>query len=231
MPKPPPPDPRQVVEASFLAAAADAGQLPPPALVELAFAGRSNVGKSSLMNALVQRHKLVRTSSTPGCTRTVSFFATTCRDGAQMTLVDLPGYGYAQRSRMERNAWAELIENYLLERPSLRVVSVLVDIRRELEDDDRHLLEMLKAPPRTQRPKLEVVLVATKLDRLAMKDRKLRLTTLEQVSGQPVFAVSVEDAASIRRLWQRLRQLAGVEVPPPPREFATKPGQAAIREE
>src|SRR5690606_23305020 len=115
--------------AEFEAAAQAPEQLPPPLGVEVAFAGRSNVGKSSLMNALMERRKLVRTSSTPGCTRAINFCKARARDGAELRLVDLPGYGYAKRSKTERNQWARMIESYLAERDHLRAVVMLVDAR------------------------------------------------------------------------------------------------------
>ena len=123
-------EPWRVIEAEFAAGATALEQLPPPNNVELAFAGRSNVGKSSLLNALMDRRRLVRTSSTPGCTRKINFFRTKARDGAVLTLVDLPGYGYAKRSKAERKLWSELIEAYLIQRDHLRGVVILVDARR-----------------------------------------------------------------------------------------------------
>src|SRR4051812_46210479 len=108
------PPPPRVSRAEFMAAATRAEQLPPPQTLEIAFAGRSNVGKSSLMNSLLERRKLVRTSGTPGCTRQISMFEVTTRLGSRLTLVDLPGYGYAKRSHSERREWAELIHTYLL---------------------------------------------------------------------------------------------------------------------
>src|SRR5688572_26664701 len=136
-----PPLPR-VTQAEFVAGASRAEQLPPPQNIEIAFAGRSNVGKSSLMNTLVERRKLVRTSGTPGCTRQISLFEITTRLGSRLTLVDLPGYGYAKRSHSERKEWAELIQTYLLKRPALAAVVALVDIRRGLQAEDEQLLEM-----------------------------------------------------------------------------------------
>src|ERR1700744_2083949 len=124
------PDASRVVNAEFTAAAKAELELPPPLQLEIAFVGRSNVGKSSLLNRLMNRRNLARTSSTPGCTRQINFFNVRPAAGMNVSLVDLPGYGYAKRSKDERKLWAELIERYLLERPTLRMVAVLVDVRR-----------------------------------------------------------------------------------------------------
>ena len=128
-PKAPPPHTgaSRIVSAEFTAAAHAAAELPPPTQVEIAFAGRSNVGKSSLLNRLMNRRNLARTSSTPGCTRQINFFGVRTSSGVNLSLVDLPGYGYAKRSKDERKLWAELIDGYLLGRPTLRAVALLVD--------------------------------------------------------------------------------------------------------
>ena len=110
-------DASTIVEAKFVAAQGiTGGALPAPTFAEVAFAGRSNVGKSSLINMLVQRKSLVRTSSTPGCTRQVNLFEIHAKDGTALHLADLPGYGFAKRSKQERSEWAKLIEGYLRER-------------------------------------------------------------------------------------------------------------------
>ena len=200
------PDP-QVIESAFVAAAGRASDLPPPTVVEVAFAGRSNVGKSSLMNALLGRRRLVRTSSTPGCTRTVSFFDARFRSGDHLRLVDLPGYGYARRSRAERSLWSALIETYLLERSALRAVVVLLDVRRDVESSDLELIELLAQPSRVARPPLAIQVVATKIDRLSRAARQPRLAELSARLGRSVGGVSVHDAATIDGLWKRLRSV------------------------
>ena len=198
-----------IVEAEYSASASRAEELPPPVAVEVAFAGRSNVGKSTLLNALMRRRGLARTSSTPGCTRTLNFFKVRAKDGAALTLVDLPGYGYAKRSKDERNDWAELAERYLLERQALRLVVVLIDARRGLEDDDRDLLEMIETSKRRDRPTPKTLIVATKLDRLSASARKPTLARIER-PGRPVVGTAPSDSASIDELWRRVRALADV---------------------
>jgi GTP-binding protein len=204
----------RITQAEFLAGAKARDQFPPPAFSEIAFAGRSNVGKSSLMNCLAERHGLVRTSSTPGCTRQVSWFRTTSDDSATIDLVDLPGYGYAKRSKAEKKEWAGLIESYLLERPTLRGVVVLVDVRRGFEEDDVELIKMLSEPPSVSRPQLEIVLVATKLDKIPLSKRKPELEKLKKQAGKPVLGFSAEEKIGKLPLWRMIRRIAGVEVAP-----------------
>jgi GTP-binding protein len=146
---------------------------------------------------------LVRTSSTPGCTRAINFFEARARDGMRITLVDLPGYGYAARSRQEKVQWAQLIEHYLLERPSLSAVVVLVDIRRGLEKDDLDLLELLSEQgPRSRAP--TPVMVATKLDRVAPSQRARALAGLAQ-NERKTIGFSTELPETTANVWRALR--------------------------
>jgi GTP-binding protein len=207
--------PPLVVSAEFAAAAARSDELPAPVAIEIAFAGRSNVGKSTLLNALMYRRGLARTSSTPGCTRTLNFFRVRTRDGATLTLVDLPGYGYAKRAKDEREGWAEVAERYLLERQALRLVVVLIDARRGLEADDRDLLEMIETSERRDRPTPRTLVVATKLDRLAASARKPTLARIGE-PGRPIAGTAESDPKSIEELWRRLRVLADLPSAPSP---------------
>ncbi len=126
-------------ECGFFWASTSATDLPPFDLPEIAFLGRSNVGKSSLVNALTGRNSLARTSNTPGRTRQLNFF----RLGDRLNLVDMPGYGYAKVSRTEVSSWARLIDAYLKGRPTLRRLCLLVDGRHGLKDSDRSWMRML----------------------------------------------------------------------------------------
>ncbi|MFO0570645.1 MAG: ribosome biogenesis GTP-binding protein YihA/YsxC [Polyangiaceae bacterium] len=204
----------RVVKAEFSAGAATLRELPPPVSLEVAFAGRSNVGKSSLVNCLLSRRNLVRVSGTPGCTRRIGFYATELADGATLSMVDLPGYGFARRSKQERKDWGELIEGYLLGRATLRAVVIIVDVRRGLEPDDADLFELCASPARVSRPKLETVLVATKLDKVVLSKQKLALAELEARAKRRALGFSSETGEGRERLWRKLRDLLSLSVSP-----------------
>ena len=196
----------RVVDASFVAGAVEAGGLPPPALLEVAFAGRSNVGKSSLLNSLMDRRSLARTSRTPGCTRQLNIFEVRCADGLMMRFVDLPGYGWARRSKDERNQWQSMIEGYLRTRASLRAIVLLVDVRRGVEEEEQQLLEFLRLPRQVSEPKpLEIVLAATKVDKLSASARKPALDVVRKGVGLPVIGFSSVTREGRDALWGRLR--------------------------
>jgi len=194
-----------VHEAVFIAGAAASTQLPISEGPEFAFAGRSNVGKSSLLNAVLGRTSLVRTSRTPGCTRQINFFRVRA-EGLAGVFVDLPGYGYAQRSRDERSAWATLIEDYLENRKALVVVFVLVDARRGLEEHDRMLLEFLRASRAEGATMTRVV--ATKLDKVPSSSRLHTLKRIQSEAGLPVLGTSAVTREGLHDLWRDLRDRA-----------------------
>jgi GTP-binding protein len=203
----------RVVEAAFVAGAVDSESLPPPTLTEVAFAGRSNVGKSSLLNAMMQRKGLARTSNTPGCTRQLNIFELRAADGLSLRFVDLPGYGWARRSKKERAEWQTMIEGYLTTRASLRAIVLLVDVRRGVEEEEQQLVEFLAQPRKVSEPRpLEVILVATKIDKLTASARK---PVLEKVRQSAVAAgatragraigFSAVTGDGVEELWGRIR--------------------------
>ena len=154
---------------SYLLSALKVDQLPAPELPEIAFAGRSNVGKSSLVNALTGRKTLARTSNTPGRTRQLNFFSL----GDRLMLVDLPGYGYAQAPRKEANAWTRLTRDYLKGRANLRRVCLLIDARRGIVDADRTVMKSLDEAA------VVYQVVLTKADKVKPGERRALLAAME----------------------------------------------------
>jgi GTP-binding protein len=148
-------------DCRFIAGAGDAASLPDESLPEIAFLGRSNVGKSSLVNALTGRHTLARTSNTPGRTRQINFFALDSR----LMLVDLPGYGYAAASKSAVAAWTRLVQHYLRGRASLRRVCLLIDSRHGIKEPDRPIMQLCDTSG------LSYQIVLTKVDKLGLTAR------------------------------------------------------------
>lgn len=194
-----------IADARYVATATDVEGLPAPAFAEIAFAGRSNVGKSSLINTLVERRKLVRTSNTPGATRGISIFRVDLKsesgDKTTIDLVDLPGYGFAKRSKGERKSWGPMIEGFLERRVGLRGVVLIVDARRGLEDDDVQLLDYL------EHIRLPSLIVATKIDKLAKSERKLALEAIAHDAGDPPIAASSETREGREALMRAVLEL------------------------
>ena len=192
------------VMARFLAAATDAAHFPAPSLPEVAFLGRSNVGKSSVINTLVDA-KLARTSSTPGRTRSINFFEVRWPGKPQPEVIfaDLPGYGYAKLSREISQEWPKFIEPYLNDRPTLALCLALVDANVPPQDSDRQLLDFLNASGR------EFLLIATKSDRLSNNQLHNALKTL--ADAYPTAAVipfSAKTGAGRDEVWKKIRQSA-----------------------
>jgi GTP-binding protein len=190
------------VLARFMLAATDAAHFPAPALPEVAFLGRSNVGKSSVINSLVGA-KLAKTSSTPGRTRSINFYELRWAGKPQpeMIFTDLPGYGYAKISREISSQWPSFIEPYLKERPCLALCLVLIDVNVPPQDADRQLMEFLSASGRP------FVVVGTKSDKLSGNQLNKSLRTLaEGLPEAKIVPYSARTGAGQSELWQEIRE-------------------------
>jgi GTP-binding protein len=177
--------------------------LPPQSLPELAFVGRSNAGKSSLINALTARKNLARVSQTPGRTREVNFFNL----GGKLILVDLPGYGYAKASKELAMEWQRVIFTYLSGRASLRRVALLIDARRGLMDSDLAVMELL------DRSAVSYGLVLTKADELKANEKEATLTRAAEEARkhtaalQEIHLTSSQTGAGLVELRQSISKL------------------------
>lgn len=187
----------------FLLSATTAGQFPVPGVPEIAFLGRSNVGKSSLLNALVGE-KAARVSSTPGRTRAINFFALADQAGRRrMVFADLPGYGYAKISKSISAEWPKFIDPYLAQRETLALCVCLVDANVLPRPSDRQLLEWLRAAKR------EFVVVATKVDRLSGNARTRNLAQLKRgLEVEEILPVSAKTRAGLKELLARVENAA-----------------------
>jgi GTP-binding protein len=188
----------KIFEAELIASAPNVAKLPPSGLPEVAFLGRSNVGKSSLLNGLARRKKLARTSSTPGKTRDLVLFRVRT-DWGTIGLVDLPGYGWAKVSRKEREGWQRVVEDYLAKREELRLGILLQDIRRSWSEDESLLLDWLAEQSVPGR------VVLTKTDKLKLMKRKERIRKLSNeigdAFGKPI-ATSSQKGDGLDLVWK-----------------------------
>lgn len=192
------------VLARFLAAATDVAHFPVPSVPEVAFLGRSNVGKSSVINSLVGT-KLARTSSTPGRTRSINFFEIRWpgKPRPELIFADLPGYGYAKISREVSQEWPKFIEPYLNERSTLALCVALVDVNVPPQQSDRQLLDFLAASGR------QFLLVATKSDRLSNNQlNKMLRTFSEQYPSARILPYSSKTGTGRDELWKQIRQVS-----------------------
>jgi GTP-binding protein len=189
--------------ATFLASSGSAADLPPPGPPEIAFAGRSNVGKSSAINALLGRRRLAFTSKTPGRTQTINFFAL----GETARLVDLPGYGFARVPKAMRDQWRTLVGAYMSSRGSLAGVVAIMDARHPLTPLDTQLLEFLKGA--------RLLVLLSKADKLGRRDQAAALQSVQSAVDARVMLFSsatrqgVDDCRSLLEQW--------LETPPPRR--------------
>jgi GTP-binding protein len=201
----------QVVSTQFLKTATRPAEWPRGDFPEIAFVGRSNVGKSSMLNALSRARKLARVSATPGRTRALQFFEVRYRPSPAarprpVRFCDLPGYGYAKVSRDERAKWTAMIDDYLREREPLRAVVLIVDARHEPMESDRDALRFLTGAGRV------VVVAATKIDKLARTRRGRALEVVERAMSLPkgsAVPFSAEEGTGTEALWARIQALAG----------------------
>jgi GTP-binding protein len=191
-------------ECRFVAGTETIDRLPPMVLPEIAFAGRSNVGKSSLVNALTGRNTLARVSNTPGRTRQINFFDL----GRRLMLVDLPGYGYAKVSRDTVDRWVSVLTAYLKGRAGLRRILLLVDSRHGLKDSDRQLMGILDTAA------VNYQLVMTKVDKSTMAELAIcRSTLADKLATRPashpeIFLTSARDGLGIAELRAELATMA-----------------------
>ncbi|MDE6956737.1 MAG: ribosome biogenesis GTP-binding protein YihA/YsxC [Lachnospiraceae bacterium] len=175
-------------------------KLPENTLPEVAFAGKSNVGKSSLINALMNRKSYARISATPGKTQTINFY----NINQELYLVDLPGYGYAKVSEKEKMEWGKLIERYLHGSSQLKIVFLLIDIRHAPSANDKMMYSWIIDQG------FYPVIIATKLDKIkrSQKDKQLKILRegLELVKGTKIIAFSAETKQGRDEIWEFIEQ-------------------------
>lgn len=193
----------KITNAEFIISAVGAEQYPEDGLPEVGLAGRSNVGKSSIINRMIMRKNLARTSSQPGKTQQLNYY----RINDNMYFVDVPGYGYAKVSKMQRAAWGRMLEAYFQKRMTLRLVLLVVDLRHAPTTDDCLMHNWLTHYG------LPVCVVATKLDKISRnhlsKHVKQVRTTLGLSAEAPVVMFSSETGQGREELWDIIHQHAG----------------------
>ena len=190
----------KIISAEFMISAVSDKQYPRGDLPEIAFVGRSNVGKSSLINSMLNRKKLVKTSATPGKTQMINFFDV----NHEFVCADLPGYGFAKVPEAVQNKWQALVEQYLTTRENLKTVVLIVDIRRKPTDLDLHMQEWL------EEYNVDYILVATKADKLSQAEQSKQLKQIRQAflkeSNQELVAYSSKNQRGRKELWKLLQQ-------------------------
>lgn len=187
------------VNAVFFCSYKDVGKIPSDGRAQIAFAGRSNVGKSTLLNRLVGQKKLAKTSKTPGRTRLINFF--TINDSYYF--VDLPGYGFAKASKKDKNEWGRMVERYFQERKNLKGLILLLDCRREPNDDDLMLLDWLRSE------KIEFTIALTKADKLSKSKLINKIRALKKDFGIESIPFSSLSGIGRKELWKWINNTVG----------------------
>ncbi|OQY26106.1 MAG: YihA family ribosome biogenesis GTP-binding protein [Candidatus Cloacimonetes bacterium 4572_55] len=194
----------KIKSAEYILSVAALNQLPDTGLPEIAFSGRSNVGKSSLANKILNRRKLFKTSSTPGKTRLLNYFLI----NEEFYFVDLPGYGYAKVSKSMRESWARLIESYLERRETLHLVVQLVDMRIPPQKSDMQMTEYLRYYD------IPFCLVATKTDKVKRRDLNKNIAAIKKSFGvEGVIPFSAVTGLGADRLWSAITHILQIENP------------------
>lgn len=186
-----------IKDVEFIKSATKPSEYTEPLFLEVAFAGRSNVGKSSLINTLINRKSLVKTSSKPGCTQLINFFLL----NGNLSLVDLPGYGYAKVSKKVRSQWGPMIERYLTVRETLRAIVLLIDMRREPQKEEMDLISWFTAHSIPHR------IVLTKADKLSKTKQQVNISAIAQILGreqETLIPFSSKTRLGKDRLWEEL---------------------------
>jgi GTP-binding protein len=203
MPKEPGGDPLVIRNVEFIGGMAEKhGWRPDSPLPEVAFAGRSNVGKSSLLNSLVRRKSFARVSRTPGRTREINFF----RVNNGFVLVDLPGYGYARISKEKKSGWRPMIESYLRRTTQLRGIVLLLDIRREPSEDDRAMLDFLAE---VEVPTIVALTKTDKLSKAVARDRVGEIARALSLETEQVIPFSAQTGEGRFELLEAIATLVG----------------------
>ncbi|ACL05096.1 ribosome biogenesis GTP-binding protein YihA/YsxC [Desulfatibacillum aliphaticivorans] len=193
-----------IKSAKFMSSATKPGNYPPPELPEIAFAGRSNVGKSSLINSLLKRKKLVKTSSTPGRTQLLNFFEV----NESLVFVDLPGYGYAKVSKEMRKKWGQMIETFITTRKTLHGVVLILDLRRIPGGQERENLAWFDLN------NIPVILVATKADKFSRQRQLAQQKEMAKALGIPLDVIHVFSAKTGQgrdELWESILDLCEID--------------------
>ena len=190
----------KIRSVEFVKSAVKPGQYPDYDFPEIAFAGRSNVGKSSLINTLIQRKGMVKTSSRPGCTQLINFFLV----NEDLSLVDLPGYGYAKVSKKIRAQWQPMVENYLAGRENLYGLLLLVDIRRDVREEELRLASWLESH---EMPFLVVLTKADKLSKTQQKKRQAAICSQLNREANGVILFSAKTRMGRDRVLEEIQNL------------------------